>query len=688
VFSNGGQSMRNLLKRTSAVILSVMMLAGTSYAADKVPGQKWIDSDVTGNVTKETQTSPADDFALYVNKDWDVSFNPENNTGSQILEIRKAEMKNLLSELIKSGTGTGHDEQLVSTLYRVETDMAERNADGVEPVRKYVEDIRKIRSLDELNTFISDEDSQFIAEPFLNTESYPDLKDSARKIMYLIPGTLSLSDAAEYSSMTEAGKRTRDAGKEMMIRFLRKFSITEEEAKQSYEAMFKLETNLASAEVPDREMQTYFYAGTESYHPVAISELMAAGSAYPIASVLKPYTDSGIEIFNLYEPKWLSRLNELYTQENLEAWKGILLYRLMMNSIGCLDQDCLDLYEQYTNAVNLTNRKIDVEEEAYKLCNEHLDWAVGKMYCDQYISPEEKEKVTGMIREIIEVYRKRLENCDWMSEATREKAVEKLDGIRIHSVYPDDWTPYAYTGLDFKSKEEGGNSFTDVIAIQKYKKEKAIRDTVTPPEGDIWDGAPQDPDAHYSPMGNSINITAGVLGDAFYDPNASESANWGGIGQVIGHEITHAFDSGGSNYDRDGNLNNWWTDADRAKFTEKVQKVIAYYDTFEPLKGYRVNGIMTQKETVADLGSFSCLMELAKTKPDFNYQEFFVNIAKLFRMQASPAAEQVWIQSNYHPPYYLRVNVNLSMLQEFQDTYGVREGDNMYCAPSDRLSVW
>ena len=119
--------------------------------------------------------------------------------------------------------------------------------------------------------------------------------------------------------MTEAGKRTRDAGKEMMIRFLRKFGITEEEAKQSYEAMFKLETNLASAEVPVREMQTYFYAGTESYHPVAISELMAAGSAYPIASVLKPYTDSGIEIFNLYEPKWLSRLNELYTQENLEA---------------------------------------------------------------------------------------------------------------------------------------------------------------------------------------------------------------------------------------------------------------------------------------------------------------------------------------------------------------------------------
>lgn len=195
----------------------------------------------------------------------------------------------------------------------------------------------------------------------------------------------------------------------------------------------------------------------------------------------------------------------------------------MMNSINCLNQDCLDLNGQYQNAVNLTNRKINVEEESFNLCNRFLDWAVGKMYCDRYILPE--EKVTDMIRETIGVYRNRMENCDWMSQATRDKAVEKLDGIRIHSVYPDDWTPYAYTGMDFKSKEEGGNSFTDLIAVQKFKRKQEIKNIVTPPEGDIWDGAPQDPDAHYSPTDNSINITAGVLGDAFYDPNASESGN-------------------------------------------------------------------------------------------------------------------------------------------------------------------
>jgi putative endopeptidase len=541
--------------------------------------------------------------------------------------------------------------------------------------------------MDELSAFISDSGNQLVVSPLMEVTDVDDLKDSTKKILYLMPWPLSLTDAAEYSTMTDAGKRTKAAAETMFTAFMAKFGMSREEAEKAYGELFAFETQLAGSVVPNADEQSYMME-TDSYHIMSMDELSAECRNYPVAAVLKQYKDAGIKSFNNYQSKWLAKLDELYTSGNLENWKNVLLYNLMMENVNCLDEDCLKMFTEYNNTINGTGNAPDVEGSAYTNCNERLKWAVGKMYCDQYITADMKNNIKNMISEIIAVYRKRLEKADWLSEATRKKAVEKLDAIKIHAVYPDDWTPYEYAGLDFPSAEGDTGLFADMQAIGRYERNAMIKRVINPPKGDIWYAVPQEADAMYIPTQNSINITAGVLGDAFYDPKASESTNLGGIGEVIGHEITHAFDSSGSTFVKDGNMNDWWTDEDRAAFNRKTAKVSEYYAAFEPLSGYKVSGSMTLRETVADLGSYSCLMELAKTKPDFNYKEFFTNTAKMFRMQQSEIAEQVWLQQNPHPPYYLRVNVNLSMLQEFQDTYGVKAGDNMYVAAADRLSVW
>jgi putative endopeptidase len=193
----------------------------------------------------------------------------------------------------------------------------------------------------------------------------------------------------------------------------------------------------------------------------------------------------------------------------------------------------------------------------------------------------------------------------------------------------------------------------------------------------------------YYPSDNSINIPAGILGGVFYDPDKSEASNMGGVGMTIGHEISHAFRQyHGSQYDKDGNLNSWWTEEDRAAFRERVKKVENYYATFEPISGIHVDGELTKGETVADLGGMTCLLEIAKSKENFSYSDFFSNWARKFRGKMTSGYVEELLQQDPHAPQYLRINVTAQQFQEFYDTFGVVEGDNMYLAPEERFLVW
>jgi putative endopeptidase len=679
--------MKRIIRSAVSIMLSFVMLTGTAYAAEKVPGQKWIDADTVGNVTEDTQADLRDNFALAVNKDWILNTElPSDKVSTNAYNELNDEVREKITALIQSGSGTSHEAQLVSRLYGDFADMTYRNSLGIEPARPYIDEILNIRSLDELSTFLSDPDRQ-LTSPLMGISISADSKDSSKQAVYLYPQMLSLDDADEYANTTALGQRRKSANETGYVKFLKLFGVSEEEAEQRYQAMFALETQLASAE-DGTSVQKQENYNEISYNPTDLNTLLGETAVYPAAAVLKPYTDLGIRTFIMTEPKWYAKLNKLYTEENLEAWKDILLYEAENTMITSLNQECLDIYDEKMSEIYQKDYQTNPEKAAYTRVSALLDMAIGRMYCDAYVTEQTKQDVKNLVNQVISCYRKRLANESWLSEGTRKKAVEKLDAIIIRVAYPDDWSLYDYSGLNFKDRNEGGNLVENLRAIYQFDYEKSLKDAVKPTDKQKWFASPQTVNGFYYSSDNSINIPAGILGGVFYDPDKSEASNMGGVGMTIGHEISHAFDSNGSQYDKNGNLNSWWTEEDRAAFRERVKKVENYYATFEPISGIHVDGELTKGETVADLGGMTCLLEIAKSKENFSYSDFFSNWARKFRGKMTAGYIEELLQQDPHAPQYLRINVTAQQFQEFYDTFGVVEGDNMYLAPEERFLVW
>ena len=356
-----------------------------------------------------------------------------------------------------------------------------------------------------------------------------------------------------------------------------------------------------------------------------------------------------------------------------------------------LDQVSMDLRnERYKMLYGLENG-IDISEWAYEICaseNSKLGMAAGKMYADTYVSEKTKAEVTDIAEEVIAVYKRRLENNEWLTEETRKKAIEKLDNMKLQVAYPDDWSLYDYSGLEFKSTEDGGSLIENYKALDIYSVKMDARQAVLPVDKERWVAPPQTVNAGYYPAGNSILMFAGYLGGEVYEPEAPIEKKMAAIGCVIGHEISHGFDNNGNQYDKDGNQVNWWTEEDKTAFDERVSEVSAYFSQFETLPGLYVNGELVRAEAVADLGGMSCMLEIAKGIEDFDYEMFFEAYANGWKMACTEESLENAVRTDEHPLNNLRVNAIVQQFEEFYDTYDVKEGDGMYLAPEKRLAVW
>ncbi|XCC63566.1 M13 family metallopeptidase [Christensenella massiliensis] len=500
------------------------------------------------------------------------------------------------------------------------------------------------------------------------------------------PPSFSLSDADEYKSITDVGQRKKDAEEVMFKKLLARAGYSEEEAAGLWEAFFALETEIAQASIGNAEGASADIRD-KAYNPKSAAELAELSPDFPLMEILKPYTDGGVDRFILTEPEWLAKMNELYTEENVEGFKAWLIYQTLTGTAGMLDQECLDIMTEYSGAaVGNAQMELPTEQLAYEMCSALFDMAIGKLYVESYVTEETKRDVTELVNDAVAVYRQRLEENEWLGDETKERALEKLDTLKVRVAYPDDWSLYDYS--DYALPEDGG-IIDDILAVREKAQSKKVDRAKAEIDKDLWMTAPQTVNAFYQPTDNSINIPAGILGGDFYDPNGTVEQQMGSLGIIIGHEITHGFDSNmGSLYDKDGNLSNWWTEEDRAAFKERTDKVGAYYAGIEVLPGKYVNGEYTIGETVADLGGMSCMLELAKGIDGFDYQTFFESWAKVWKLQESEETAEYMLQIDTHAPGYLRANVNVQQFQEFYDAFGVEEGDGMYLAPEERLSVW
>ncbi len=666
------------MKRLLPLLLSLLLLMSAAPAAAEAG---WVNSNVIGNVTADTAARLQDDFHSAANLDWLVNTTlGAGQMQASAFTQRNDEVQAEILALLTGEEQSSHDGRLAQQFYADYMDMNARNERGMSPVMPYIEAIQGVETLDDLTAYLMREDQ--LANALHTASVTADAKDSANNAVTLEGSGLTLSDADEYKSMTSVGERTKQAMGEMYAKLLSRIGYAEEAAAAMVERVFAIETEMASQSLGSSDMKQPDFR-TRIYNPYTVDELAALSPTFPIVKLLKPYTDRGVARFILADTGWLAKMNELYVPENVEAFKDYLLCRTLLSAVSYLDQECVDIMDEANSILAGMEYHTVLENNAYLVCSNMLGMAVGRMYTENCVSPETKREIEEIIAKSVAVYKERLSRNDWLGEETRLKAIEKLDHLRVRVAYPDDWSKY-----DMSDTELDGNLLNDVYAIAQHSYNKRLERATQPVDLDSWEGLyPQTVNAYYRPSDNSINILAGILGGVFYGADRSVEEKLGGIGMVIGHEITHGFDTTGSQFDKDGNLNNWWTDEDRAAFTERTEKVGEYYGAIEVLSGKFVDGQLTIGETVADLGGLSCMLELGQAYESFDYQRFFTAYAHLWREAETETVQEILLQ-DAHAPGYLRTNVTVQQFEAFYDAFEVKEGDGMYLAPEKRLSVW
>ena len=685
------------MTRRHAAQLLAALFAGTGLAgsfslpawadeASDVPGWAWVNSDVVGAVGPDSDISPRDDFNAAMMRDWAGTVDLSSSTRVTTFTQRSDEVTAQIVELIADEEGqTSHEAQLVRRLYADFLDMDARNALGVEPLAASLEEIRAIESLDDLTAYLI-AGADHIAGGPMAVSVLPDSKDSTHNAVWLNCHSFTLSDPGAYEQPTDASELTREATETLLHATLERVGYAEQEVDAIINALFDVETQIAEGCLSDAEAYALPNRYEYIYNPYTIDELREASPAFPVVDMLQDYVDAGVDRVIVYEPTWLERMNEVYTQDNVEGFKALLMLQTVQGTGILLDQEAYDNVTAYQATITGTDTSaFPVEQMAFDYVSAALGMAMGKMYAETYVSAETKAAVTDIINDAVAVFRERLQANEWRGEETRARAIEKLDALKVRVGAPDDWSLYGYDEFDFP--EEGG-VYADTIALAQRGLAESVRLAVTPIDANVWSMNPQDVNATNSLTDNSINVPAGILGGYLFDPTGSRASQMGSIGTIIGHEITHGFDDSGSLYDAVGNLTNWWTDEDRATFSGLTKAVDAYYTAIEVLPGQYIQPMKTVGETVADLGGMSCMLQIAQGIEGFDYEDFFESYARVWRRQGPEGMAAYMLQADVHAPGYLRTNVTVQQFQEFYDTYGVTEGDGMWLAPEKRLSVW
>ncbi len=663
---------------------------GTEAQADTAAarGTAWVDSDLVGIVSADSDIRLQDDFAAAVNGEWIASTAiPDGRSVVNAFTERNDELDEQMKSLLTDTTLTSHDAQLVQNLYSIVTDWDTRNALGVEPAASVMSEIEHISSLDQMTEFLTG-DAMNLGLGIFSVSTAADFDTPTDYTVWIDPTSLCLSDSDEYSGdgMTELGQLYYTLCHDVSVYLLQRLGYTEDEAEGTLESCLEFETLCAAHELPRAAQYEadYYDRINNSYDRAGLEEIAAD---FPLTAMLDAYGYGASEKYLLLEPEWLAAMGDIYTEKNLELIKDYLKIHFARNVCSMLDREAYDKYTEVYNATNGITGTEDDETAAYNTVSYRLSGSMNNLYIEKFCSEKTRADVTEMINEIIAQYRVMLGEEDWLSEEMRTSAIEKLDSIIVRAAYPDKLDDYS--ALEIASAADGGTYLDAVIAITKFTREDDIARVNTQVDPDDWDTTVNEVNAYYNPQDNSITILNGILGGVFYNENASREENLGGIGVVIGHEISHAFDTSGSQFDKNGALRNWWTDADRAAFNERTAKLVEYYNGIVPYEGAgNYSGAQVQTEAIADMGGVKCMLAIAANDPDFDYDLFFRSYAAIWRMQCSKEMELQLAKSDVHPLNYLRTNVTLQQFEKFYETYDIQPDDGMYLAPEERIAVW
>ena len=659
---------------TGALALS---LAGGGFWAYKtfVPQETPIDKNAT----------VASNFYQAINKDWllkakipadSPSIDNFYTLGEDIKGKLKKDIKNL-GEGKETSDITGMSEFI--TFYKAASNYKQREKDGLEPIKPYLKEIENIKDLNDLASKSANLTDKGIPLPF-GYNVGTNAENTSQKQIQLSPPSILLPDVSIYKD--EASKKQYLTPIETATqKALEMLGYSEKNSKRIVKEALEFDEIIAKYSLSSEEMSE----SKNLVHPKTAEEINAYSGSFKLYDVIKGIMGRDLETINVPNTKYFENYSKIVNQDNFSKIKSWILVQEAMAASNSLTEDYRLNFASISMAIMGTQKPISKEDTVYEMSVNLFSDVMSVYYGRKYFGEEAKTDVTGMIDKIKNVYRGRLQQNDWLTEDTRNKAIEKLDKMKVFVGYQEDVDP----GTKELHLDPNKSFFELSEDIAQFGKRYTIDHFDDPIDKNKWSGSAFDINAYYNPESNSINFPAGILQAPFYDKNQSTEKNYGGIGVVIGHEITHAFDSNGADYDENGDMHNWWTKADTKAFDKRIK---AFEDQWNGLEiyGTKVNGKLTVTENVADAGGLSSTLQVLKTdmtKP--NLKDYFENYADIWKQKASLQYNKYTMVQDVHAPNELRVNQQLKNLPEFYEAYPqIKKGDAMYLAPSKRISLW
>lgn len=671
---------------TNVLLLSLLVITGCKKEAK-------IEKELTSGILSEnmdTSVNPGDDFTAYVNGAWVKNTEIPDDKASYgigyiLYEESEDNVKKIIEESASGDFAEGSDEQKVGDLYKSYMDLDKRNEIGVAPLGSEFDKIDGISSYDDLATYFAYANKYGINVP-IGMFVWQDFKNPTIYTVYTWQSGLGLPDRDYYLNEDDRSVEIRAKYLEHMEKMFSLSGISDSKAAAA--TTMSLETKLAEKHM-EKEKTRDLVALYNMFPVDTLSNIMPKfnWTAYLKEAGLDKQEKLGVLMLD-----YTKALDAIITSTDLDTWKTYLTWGVIDANASRLNE-ALDKqnWEFYSKELRGTKEQRPLWRRGVGSVNGTMGEVVGKVYVKKHFPPEAKERMETLVSNLIKAYEVSIKELDWMSDATKEEALDKLSKFTPKIGYPDKWKEY-----EFEIK--GDDFFGNMRRARLYEYNRELAKLGQPIDRDEWGMTPQTVNAYYNPTMNEIVFPAAILQAPFFNLNADDAVNYGSIGAVIGHEIGHGFDDSGSTFDGDGAMRNWWTDTDKEEFKKRTGALIEQYNQYEVLPGLNVNGEFTLGENIGDLGGLSIALKAynmalnGADAPEMDgftgEQRVFIGYAQSWRSKSRDEALRVQVNTDSHSPADFRVNGIVRNVPEFYTAFNVKEGDSLYLAPEKRVKIW
>jgi putative endopeptidase len=682
------------MKKFVIGILAIALLQGCtnvknpSETMKKYPAYDVQNMDIT--------IKPGDDFFVFTNGKW-LKNNPipaDKNSKDAFDELFERNRENIREIIIDAGTAkdvvAGSNKQKIGTFYKSGMDTVKIGEQGIKPLKVFFDKIESIKTIDDVQLTGAFFQSYSIS-PFFYLFSNQDSKNSNNVIAQCYQAGLGLPERDYYFNSDESTKKIRE---KYLIHLTKMFELLKDEpkvAEKNASTVMSMETRLAKASFTNIENQD----PQKTYNKFDIEGLNKLTQNIKWAAYFKQTGNPDLKEVNIYQPGFFKELGNMMKSVSVDDWKTFLRWQLINSTAGLLSKD---FENQNFDFYYTTLSGQEKMEPRWKLVLDatsgSLGEAIGQLYVEKYFPPVAKERMTALVMNLKTSLKQRIENLTWMGPQTKQEALAKLDKMRVKVGYPNKWRDYS--GLMITSDSYVMN----VLNSQAFEFRYTMNKVGKPVDREEWGMTPQTVDAGYNPNKNEIMFPAGMLQPPFFNLDADDAVNYGAIGIVIGHEMTHGFDNQGRQFDKDGNLRDWWTKDDSKAFEDRAAMLIDQYNHFEVLDSAFVNGKLTLGENIADLGGATISFNAYKLslagketpKPIDGFtdtQRFFLSYAQIWRTNMRDAELRKRVKTDVHSPAKVRINGVVYNMPEFYAAFpDVKPGDKLFRVPKQRPVIW